>query len=418
MRTSPGQRGLALGVLFSAAGLAILAFPFRHAWWGGLLLAVGEAGVVGGLADWFAVTALFRRPLGLPIPHTALIPANWRLMARRVATMVGDQVLTKEFVTKEIFRVDAGAQLARVAERLTRDDLEAAARIVARWALRQLPESDELTTAVRSALERQPMAPVLARALDVARQNRWHDRGVAVLARVIDEALDRPALRAIVGDIVDELLGRYYRRAGAYPRLWIGTAALFGLLDRDRIVQAVHEGVKGVANDPRHPLRERVSTALAALPGRLRTEPDLAARVEQLKQQVLAMPALTRLVEAVARSLSGALRTSLADPKSESVAWIVDQLERSQHRLVTDVALQRDIDRWVKARTIEIVDRYHAQLALFIENGVHALGADGAVRLIEDHAGEDLQYIRVNGTLVGGLVGGLLYAIHLVLGLF
>src|SRR5439155_1527423 len=80
-------KNLALGALLAAAALAVLTFPFRVTWWGGLLLAIGEAGVVGGLADWFAVTALFRRPLGLPIPHTALIPANWELLARRVGTM-------------------------------------------------------------------------------------------------------------------------------------------------------------------------------------------------------------------------------------------------------------------------------------------------------------------------------------------
>jgi uncharacterized membrane-anchored protein YjiN (DUF445 family) len=100
------QRRLALHILLAAAALAGVAFPFRASWWGGFVLAVAEAGVVGGLADWFAVTALFRRPLGLPIPHTALIPANWELMAARVGSMVGDRVLTTDYVTREIAGVD------------------------------------------------------------------------------------------------------------------------------------------------------------------------------------------------------------------------------------------------------------------------------------------------------------------------
>ena len=95
------QRRLALTVLLAAAGLAGLAAPFRARWWGGWILAIAEAGVVGGLADWFAVTALFRRPLGRRIPHTALIPANWTRMAERVGRMVGDQVLTTAYVTRE-----------------------------------------------------------------------------------------------------------------------------------------------------------------------------------------------------------------------------------------------------------------------------------------------------------------------------
>jgi uncharacterized membrane-anchored protein YjiN (DUF445 family) len=96
------QRRLALGVLLAAAALAVAVFPIRGTWWGGWILAIAEAGIVGGLADWFAVTAIFRRPLGLPIPHTALIPANWELMAARVGTMVGSRVLTKEYVAQEV----------------------------------------------------------------------------------------------------------------------------------------------------------------------------------------------------------------------------------------------------------------------------------------------------------------------------
>ncbi len=98
-RRPPRQRRLALLVLLAAVALAVAAYPLRARWWGGLVLAIAEAGIVGGLADWFAVTALFRHPLGLPIPHTAIIPANWELMAQRVGSMVGDRVLTKDYVT-------------------------------------------------------------------------------------------------------------------------------------------------------------------------------------------------------------------------------------------------------------------------------------------------------------------------------
>ncbi|MBI3637768.1 MAG: DUF445 family protein, partial [Candidatus Rokubacteria bacterium] len=111
---------MALGVLLAAAGGAVLAYPLRATWWGGLALAMAEAGIVGGLADWFAVTAIFRRPLGLPIPHTALIPANWELLARRFGRMVGERVLTREYLTREIGRLDVAELLARGAERIRR----------------------------------------------------------------------------------------------------------------------------------------------------------------------------------------------------------------------------------------------------------------------------------------------------------
>src|SRR5207245_11061156 len=107
----------------AAAGLAFVTYPFRAAWWGGWIGAIAEAGVVGGLADWFAVTALFRRPLGLPIPHTGLIPRNWEMLATRVGTMVGDRVLTREYLAQELSKLDVATLIARAAEWASRRDL-------------------------------------------------------------------------------------------------------------------------------------------------------------------------------------------------------------------------------------------------------------------------------------------------------
>lgn len=119
MRT---KRRLALSVLLAAAAAAVLAYPVRPPWWGGWLLAVAEAGIVGGLADWFAVTALFRRPLGLPIPHTGLIPNNWEMRAQRVGTIVGDRMLTREYLAHELALGPQGA--VRLIEEHAGDDLQ------------------------------------------------------------------------------------------------------------------------------------------------------------------------------------------------------------------------------------------------------------------------------------------------------
>src|SRR5438046_1493503 len=169
------QRRLALGVLLAAAALAVAAFPFRATSWGGFLLAVAEAGVVGGLADWFAVTAIFRRPLGLPIPHTALIPANWEGLAERVGAMVGGRVLTPSYVVQEIERVDVADLLARGAERVSQADLETATRAVASWAAEQLTPAtaSELVARLRALVVAEPAAPTRAAALRIARDNGW-----------------------------------------------------------------------------------------------------------------------------------------------------------------------------------------------------------------------------------------------------
>jgi uncharacterized membrane-anchored protein YjiN (DUF445 family) len=397
--------------------LAAAVFPFRTTWWGGWILASAEAGIVGGLADWFAVTALFRRPLGLPIPHTGLIPANWELLASRVGTMVGDRVLTREYLVREIDRLDLAEWLARTAERVSRADLEAAIRTVLGWIAREAPvaSAGDLVARLQRLLVARPVAPALGTALELARQYGWDQRAIGATAAALVDALKRPALRAAVGELVDELLTRYRERVSFYPRVALGLADLFGLINRERIVAAVAAGLEEVAADPAHPLRVRLGDAIADVADRLRTDAVLTARIEAVKEELLGSPAVARLADDAARALRRALLADLERPDSEVVGWVAERLERVRHTLINDADLRRGIEATVKARAVETVERFHGRIATFIEKGVHALGPEGAVRLIEEHAGDDLQYIRVNGTVVGGLAGGLLYAIHLLL---
>jgi len=419
MRRPPRQRRLALLVLLAAVALAAAAIPFRGRWWGGWVLAIAEAGIVGGLADWFAVTALFRRPLGLPIPHTAIIPANWELMAERVGVMVGDRVLTKEYVTREMSGFDVAGLLARAAQRFKPADLESAVRAVARGAAEQVSPAATSEAAVwLTRLARAtPIAPVLATGLEIARKQGWDQRLIEAVAATLIEALDRPGFRTAVADLVDDVLAGYRAQMGVYPRFLLGLANTLGLIDRERLVSALHEALKKIAEDPDDPLRIRLTETLAALPARLRTDPGLAARVESAKEELLASPAVARLLEDSAAGLRTTVIADLAGEPSELVGWITARLDRARLALVEDATLRDTLDRWLKERLTEVIDRYHDRIARFIERGVHALGPEGAVRLIEEHAGDDLQYIRVNGTVVGGLAGGGLYAIHLLLGL-
>jgi len=405
------QRRLALGVLLAAAVLAVAVFPLRGTWWGGWILAIAEAGIVGGLADWFAVTAIFRRPLGLPIPHTALIAANWELMAARVGTMVGSRVLTKEYVAQEIARVDVASLIARAA------DLDVATRELARWLAAELSPkaAGDLVTRLRDLLLDRPLSPMLAAAVQMAHRHGWDQRAVTALTGSLAEAFDRPAFRSTVGELVDDLLTRYRERMGVYPRFWIGLASLLGLIDRERVLSALQAGLRQVAQEPDHPVRQRLAETMDELPGRLRADSRLAARIEAAKRDLLSTPIATRVVEDAAAALHRILLADLERPRSEVRLWIVERLERARRALAADEDLRQQLDRWAKARVLEMVERHHQRLAEFIENGVRALGPEGAVRLIEEHAGDDLQYIRVNGTVVGGLAGGLLYAVHLLM---
>jgi uncharacterized membrane-anchored protein YjiN (DUF445 family) len=154
---------------------------------------------------------------------------------------------------------------------------------------------------------------------------------------------------------------------------------------------------------------------VAELEERLTSDAALVARVEAAKRELLNTPAVAALLDDLAGSLRRTLLADLAAERSEAVAWIAARLERARQALVTDAVLRVEIAGWVRTRVAELVERYHGRIAEFIENGVRALGPEGAVRLIEEHAGDDLQYIRVNGTVVGGLAGGAIYGIHLLL---
>jgi uncharacterized membrane-anchored protein YjiN (DUF445 family) len=412
------QRRLALGVLFLAAVVAVAALPFRHAWWGGWILAIAEAGIVGGLADWFAVTALFRRPLGLPIPHTALIPANWELMARRVGSMVGDRVLTRQYLSDEISRVDVGGLIAAGAGRVTREDLEAATRRGAEWVLEQVPAETpaDLLARLRERLGGIAVSPVLAAGIDLARKHGWDRRLIDAALGGLAEAAARPVLRRALEEIVGDVVG-HYRRALAPPAgLALGLADLLGLVDRRRIVDALLDAFRRVAEDPDHPARRRLVVAVAELPGRLRHDAALRRRVEAAARDLLAGPVAGDLVADLAAAARRALADDLGRPRSEVAAWVAGNLDRARRALIADPALRADLDRWAKARALDLLERHHGHVARFIEKGVHALGPDGAVRLIEEHAGDDLQYIRVNGTIVGGLAGGGLYGVRLLFG--
>src|ERR1700730_3603669 len=255
----PRQRLLALTVLLVAVGLAGAAVPFRASWWGGWILAIAEAGIVGGLADWFAGSARVRRPLGLPIPHTAIIPANWELMAERVGVMVGDRVLTKDYVRHEIGTFDLADLLARAAGRLRPDDLASAVRAVSQWIVLEVsPAATRDLAAWLGRLARaRPIAPILATAIEIARKQGWDQRLIEAMAEALVEALDRPDFRTAVGDLVDEVVAGYRAQMSLYPRFLLGLASTLGLIDRERPVAALHEALRKIASDPGGPPRGR-----------------------------------------------------------------------------------------------------------------------------------------------------------------
>jgi uncharacterized membrane-anchored protein YjiN (DUF445 family) len=270
-------------------------------------------------------------------------------------------------------------------------------------------------TWLRGQFQARPVTPLLADTLELAHRRGWDEQLIETAAEGLVGALDRPEFRGAVADLVDGVMSSYRERMGGYPSLLIGFADLIGLIDRDRLASALLGALRKAADDPQDPLRRRVRNALAQLPGRLRSDSELAARVEAAKRDLLSSPVTAKLIGDAAARLHEVLIAELRNEGSDLGAWVADQLERLRLTVAADEVLRADLDRWLKAQAAALVERYQDRVAAFIERGVHALGPEGAVRLIEEHAGDDLQYIRVNGTVVGGLAGGAIHGIHLLL---
>jgi len=252
----------------------------------------------------------------------------------------------------------------------------------------------------------------MATALDIARQHGWDDRAVETIARALAGAMDSPSVRSTVNDVIDDALDRYRRSLGRGARLVAFAAGALGLVDRDRIIGGLREYMIQIANDATHPVRLEIARVVAALPDRLRQDPDLAARVELFKVQFLDSAPVDALLTDAAADLRRWLAGDLRAERSESAQWLAARLDEGRAALAAEAELRRAVDVWAKRCAIQLVDQHHEQIGAFVEKGVRTLGSDGAVRLIEEHAGDDLQYIRVNGTVVGGLAGG---ALHLVI---
>ena len=324
--------------------------------------------------------------------------------------MVGGRVLTKDYVREEIARIDLADLLARAAERVSRADLEAATRDRGALARRAADAGRR-----RRAARRAPVAPSCTR-----RWRRCWPRRCAspdgragisgsstARSRALAEALERPEFRHAVGEVIDDLLARYRERMGVYPRFWMGVATTAGRdrprPPRGRAPRRACARSRGIAITR---CARRAPTCSPTSSGGWSTIPRWPRGSRRPSASCWRRRRWRRCWTRPRRRSRARCSPTSAGERSELTAWMAERLERARRALVADGSLRAEIDGWVKTRLTELIERHHGRIAEFIENGVLALGPDGAVRLIEEHAGDDLQYIRVNGTVVGGLAGG------------
>jgi len=401
------MKGVALGGLVFMAALFVVGFALQGDYlWAAYVRAFGEGGMVGALADWFAVTALFRRPLGLPIPHTAIIPNRKDEIGRTLGEFIetnflsGDVVKTKLEATAIAARLGEWLRVPAHAERVTAEGAAMAAGV-----LRALSDDD-----VRDVIE------------DLAREHlivpEWGPPLGAWLGRIVDAGAHHAAVDLAADNIASWLAHNHAAFAGLVSRRlpsWVPSIA-HRLVD-DTIYNEAVKFVAAVRADPQHPARHAIDGYLARLSDGLEHDPAMIGRVEDAKIAIFDSPRVRELAATAWNTAKSGLLDSLADPGSGLRTRAASALAEIGDRLVTDAALQRRVDVWVTQAAVFLVDRYRHDIASIVTDTVERWDPAETTEKIELMVGRDLQYIRLNGTVVGALAGLVIFSIaHAFLG--
>jgi uncharacterized membrane-anchored protein YjiN (DUF445 family) len=370
----------------------------------GYVQAGAEASMVGAIADWFAVTALFRRPLGLPIPHTALIVERKDQFAATLGQFVQENFLNADVLAE---RIRSAGLVPRLATWLA-DEANAArfaghaADLVVNVAeaLRDEDVQRVLTAELTRAVDAVEVAPLAGRALEVIIAEGHH----AELFNTIVSAADR-----YLADHHLELRERFQVEA---PR-WAPDAVY--RLVFDRLFNRLRQRLVAMAANPDDQARCQFEEWIAGLPGRLETSPELLERGERLKRDILGSAELRDWSSSLWQKAKETLRTQAADPESELHQQLAAALVAAGRRLGSDRGLQEGLERVIESGARALADQFHDELAELVTGTIERWDAAQTSSQLELLLGPDLQYIRINGTVVGAGVGLALHAITLAL---
>lgn len=390
------RRATGLLVLFTGLFISSRLLESRYPWLA-VVRAISEAAMVGGLADWFAVTAIFRHPLGIPIPHTAIVPTRKDRIGRSLGNFVQKHFLTREVLTRHL----SGIQIARrVATWASRPE---SARVIATQVASGLARAaevlpgDEVRDAIHTSLVSRgratQVAPILGEVLSYVAADGRHQV-------LLDRALE------LVAGLVHQNRDAIRDRIGTETPWWVPTVIDEKLYQK--IVTGVERLLSEVREQPGHPVRIQFDRVLDDFIEGLKHSPEMIDRAEKAKERLLEAPVVAEL----SGTLWDSTRKSLmryADPTGPSPAPLERGITAAAEALLTNEALLGEIDASINNAIVNAVERYRPEIAALIERTVSEWDAEDATRRIEIAVGRDLQFIRINGTLVGGLVGLLLY---------
>lgn len=396
------MRIVATSLLVVAAIVFLLTRERDGAW--GYVNAASEAAMVGAIADWFAVTALFRHPLGLPIPHTAIIPRRKASLGASLQEFVTENFLRPEVVKERLESAEltrrTGVWLADGdhAARLVREG----SKITAHALTRVRPEDVAalVEEAIIPRLVEEPLAPVAGKLLGDVLAERAH---VGMVDLVLDE------LHAWLLDNADEVSALVGERAPWWTPQWVD----------ERVGARLHleavSWVSEIRSQPDHRARRALDGWLGRLADDLEDDAETQQKFERLKTRMLNQPQVTRTGVAVWDALRRALIDTLQDEEGMLRRRALQELQNLAVRLQEDEALQARGDRVVSEAVAYMVDHYGGEVATIISITVDRWDGDETARKVELHVGRDLQFIRINGTVVGGLAGLVIHTVsHLV----
>jgi uncharacterized membrane-anchored protein YjiN (DUF445 family) len=400
------MKTLATGLLLLAATVFVIANLLQEqpgdVW--SFIRAASEGAMVGALADWFAVTALFRHPMGLPIPHTAIVIKRKNEIGYRLADFIQSHFLRYRVLLKRMEQARPAKQLMQWLA--TEEGSAWTIRLgsqAGRWFIATLDDeqvSRFLRKTVLRQLEHLPVPDLLAEVLSVVTREHRHR---LLLNRVLEIAMEafedfKPHLREHIETEIPWYAG--FLRQTAYRR----------------VVRHVHEVLRDVAADPLHPLRRQIEEQLELAIFRLRADPDWQERVTEIWQQVLRDESLRDFTDGAWAEMKGRVGEALADDRSSLRADLRKRLRILARGFLRDEALMHKAERVVLLLGVRLLRYYREPIAQVIADEVGRWEARETSDLIENQIGSDLQWIRINGTVVGGMAGLLIYTVgHFVL---
>ncbi|QZD88601.1 DUF445 domain-containing protein [Qipengyuania psychrotolerans] len=398
------MRRASTGMLFVMAAIFILSGRYLevHPAWG-YVHAFAEAAMVGGLADWFAVTALFRHPLGIPIPHTAIIPENKDRIADTMADFLRSNFLTAQVVARRMGAMNmAGAVGSYLADPKAAKDarIRAGAGDLAVEVLESL-DPDRLGTQVRSGiaaqLEKLEIAPLLGGMLEAMIADGRHKMLIDKIIRWTGLVLEDN--EELVRDMVHKRANAVLRFTGLDERL------------ANSVIDGLYKLLAEVLVDPEHPLRDKIEEGLEELAKGLRDDPEMQERVERMKTELLHNPAIADWWQGVWERIRARLIQSIKDSGGTGPGYLGETLSELGAALRDDERLQMQVNRFARRTAVGIATRYGDQIVQLVSETVRRWDATTLTDRVEGAVGRDLQFIRINGTLVGGLVGVTIHAL-------